>query len=164
MEIRFAEEKDYTQMMEIDNEVWTEENMPMPIRKWESTAAYRDNLLDSGVTSIVAIEDEEILGVLHYYSISAAPATEHVREVSLMVKSSAQRQGIGQTLLETLKKNAVKKQIRKLRLRVLSTNIGAMNLYKKCGFEVEGVLKEEFFLNHQYVDDIFMAYFLSLEK
>jgi len=40
---------------------------------------------------------------------------------------------------------------------VLGPNSGARALYEACGFEVEGVLREEFFLDGRYVDDVQMA-------
>jgi RimJ/RimL family protein N-acetyltransferase len=46
---------------------------------------------------------------------------------------------------------------RKLSLRVLATNPGARRLYERCGFVVEGVLREEFLLDEVFVDDVLMA-------
>lgn len=45
----------------------------------------------------------------------------------------------------------------KLSLRVLAPNGAARRLYESCGFTVEGVLREEFFLDGRYVDDVLMA-------
>jgi RimJ/RimL family protein N-acetyltransferase len=44
---------------------------------------------------------------------------------------------------------------------VLGPNSGARALYEACGFEVEGVLREEFFRDGRYVDDVQMARRLS---
>jgi RimJ/RimL family protein N-acetyltransferase len=52
---------------------------------------------------------------------------------------------------------------RKLALRVLGTNTRARSLYESCGFLVEGLLREEFFLDGRYVDDVLMAYILSTD-
>jgi RimJ/RimL family protein N-acetyltransferase len=46
---------------------------------------------------------------------------------------------------------------RKLSLRVLGGNTAARRLYESCGFAVEGVLREEFFLAGRYDDDVLMA-------
>ena len=45
----------------------------------------------------------------------------------------------------------------KLSLRVLSTNDGARRLYEGAGFETEGVLADEFFLEGRPVDDHLLA-------
>ena len=34
-------------------------------------------------------------------------------------------------------------------------------LYESCGFTVEGVLREEFFLGERYVNDVLMACMLA---
>jgi RimJ/RimL family protein N-acetyltransferase len=44
---------------------------------------------------------------------------------------------------------------------VLGGNAGARALYTACGFVVEGVLREEFWLGGRYVDDVLMARTLS---
>ena len=46
-----------------------------------------------------------------------------------------------------------------------SSSLCAMNdrarrLYESCGFQIEGVLRDEFHLGGQYVDDVLMARFL----
>jgi RimJ/RimL family protein N-acetyltransferase len=42
-------------------------------------------------------------------------------------------------------------------LRVLEPNRAARQLYARSGFEIEGILREQFLLNDRYVDDILMA-------
>lgn len=42
-------------------------------------------------------------------------------------------------------------------LRVLGHNTGARRVYERCGFVVEGVLRGEFRIDGQDVDDILMA-------
>ncbi len=44
---------------------------------------------------------------------------------------------------------------------MLATNTAAQRLYAACGFETEGVLREEFLLDGQYVDDWLMARLLD---
>lgn len=47
--------------------------------------------------------------------------------------------------------------IKKLNLAVLENNVAAIQLYKKNGFEVEGRLKKDFFIDEQYYDAILMG-------
>ena len=49
--------------------------------------------------------------------------------------------------------------IRKITLSLLSDNIPALSLYKKCGFVQEGLLKNEQFKNGKYHDIVLMALF-----
>lgn len=47
--------------------------------------------------------------------------------------------------------------INKIKLQVFSFNERAINSYKKCGFKVEGVHRQEIFRNGKYHDDIIMG-------
>lgn len=49
------------------------------------------------------------------------------------------------------------KKLHKISLEVLSTNIRALNLYKKLGFVVEGSRREEVLKKEGYVDSIVMS-------
>ncbi|WP_396334473.1 GNAT family N-acetyltransferase [Alkalihalobacillus sp. MEB130] len=52
-------------------------------------------------------------------------------------------------------------QLHKLCLTVFATNKVAIALYKKVGFIVEGVQKEQVFINESYDDELLMAYFFT---
>ncbi len=47
--------------------------------------------------------------------------------------------------------------LRKIYLKVFASNERAIHVYKKLGFEVEGVLKKHLFRNGEYIDDLIMA-------
>lgn len=49
--------------------------------------------------------------------------------------------------------------LHKIYLEVLSTNKIAISLYKKLGFEVEGIKKEDVLKNNKFVDSIIMSIF-----
>jgi RimJ/RimL family protein N-acetyltransferase len=49
--------------------------------------------------------------------------------------------------------------LRKLTLRVFADNQRALRLYQRCGFQVEGVLKEQHFAHGRYLDEVHMACF-----
>lgn len=69
----------------------------------------------------------------------------------------ARRRGIAGMLLEAAERRSRERGMRKLSLRVLSTNTAAIALYERLGFAREGVLRDEFIINGSYVDDIVMA-------
>jgi ribosomal protein S18 acetylase RimI-like enzyme len=73
------------------------------------------------------------------------------------VHPDARRRGIAAMLLAAAEQRARDRGLRKLSLRVLSTNQGAISLYERLGFSREGDLREEFLINGSYVDDILMA-------
>jgi ribosomal protein S18 acetylase RimI-like enzyme len=111
---------------------------------------------------LVALADAEVVG----YSILGPWVTlesaAHVAEVrGLAVAPDRQGEGIGGRLLAATIERARGRGIRKLVLRVLSTNPRARLLYERHQFTVEGALREAFLIDGAYVDDIPMALNLS---
>ncbi len=74
---------------------------------------------------------------------------------------SAQRRGVGCLLVDAALAEARARGVRRLTLRVLAPNARARRLYQSCGFVVEGVLRGEFRLDGQDVDDVLMAHNLA---
>jgi RimJ/RimL family protein N-acetyltransferase len=90
------------------------------------------------------------------------PSHAHVLEVAgLAVSPLHQRLGVGEVLVRGVVDEAAARGARKLSLRVLAPNAGARRLYERCGFVLEGVLRGEFLLDGEYVDDVLMARHLT---
>lgn len=106
---------------------------------------------------ILAIMNDEIVGILN---VNASPKKrlEHIAEFGLSVLKVHWNKGVGTLLLKYLitwaKENEV---IRKVNLKVLTTNESAIKLYKKLGFEVEGLIKRDFYLNKEFQDSLVMG-------
>ena len=49
----------------------------------------------------------------------------------------------------------------KITLSCFSTNIHALELYKKIGFEVVGTKKKQFYMNSQYYDEVVMEMWID---
>lgn len=156
--IRASEIKDVRELIHLDHLIWTEETSPGPLL-WRSQEDY---LLSAPPGSqLVALQDDKLCGYVGFGCPSRMESNKHVCEVNIAVHPSYQRLGIGRQLMEAIKAHAANHAIRKLRLRVLSCNAPALSFYHKCGFVEEGRLREEFFLNGRYVDEIFMCYILT---
>ncbi|WP_102691934.1 GNAT family N-acetyltransferase [Rummeliibacillus pycnus] len=66
--------------------------------------------------------------------------------------------GIGKNLLKETIQWADSNGITKITLNVLETNEKAINLYKKLGFEIEGILKNDRILSdHNYYNTVMMG-------
>lgn len=92
------------------------------------------------------------------------PLAENVHVLGVMglaVAPWARQRGVGSALLAAAERYARARGVRKLSLRVLSTNVTAQRLYERAGFEREGILRREFRINGRYVDDVLMARHLS---
>ena len=79
----------------------------------------------------------------------------------LAVGPAARRRGAGSALLAAAEDFARARGARKLSLRVFSTNAAAIRLYERFGFQREGLLREEFLINGEYVDDVLMTKYLT---
>ncbi|AIQ20979.1 GNAT family acetyltransferase [Paenibacillus sp. FSL H7-0357] len=156
--IRPSELKDTRELIILDNMIWTEETTPGPLM-WCSREDY---LLHAPPGSqLVALQERELCGYVGFGCPSGMVSNRHVCEVNIAVHPKFQRLGIGGQLIEAIKQHAGENGIRKLRLRVLSSNTPALSFYRKCGFEEEGRLREEFYLGGHYVDEVFMSCMLT---
>ena len=153
--IRGAELRDEPFLRGIDLATWTTKVSPAdaaPVERpfFDSQTEVRDVL--------VAEESGFAVGYVLLHQTGPLPAHGHVLMIhGLAVDRTRQGQGIGRQLLDAAVTEAVRRGAHKLSLRVLAPNAGARRLYERCGFEVEGVLRREFFLDGEYVDDVLMA-------
>ena len=86
------------------------------------------------------------------------PASRHVADLGLMVAATHRRRGIGRALLEQAVAWARVADVRKLELHVFPWNEPAIVLYERFGFEREGLRREHYSRDGEYVDAVLMAY------
>lgn len=107
---------------------------------------------------LVAEVPGEVVGYLVLGHPTSLPSNAHVWQVqALAVDPHHGRRGAGRALVEAAVEEAIHRGGRRLTLRVLATNPGARELYEAQGFVVEGVLRGEFVLDGDEVDDVMMA-------
>jgi ribosomal protein S18 acetylase RimI-like enzyme len=153
MVIRTSRIEDYEQLIELEHLIWNYGNTPLPM-VWESVADYAGHFPPG--SQFVAIEDRRVAGYMSVKYPTPLESNRHVWEMAIGVHPDFQGKGVGRKLLDFLDAEGRKHGIRKICLRVLSTNTPAISFYKKNGYIEQGVLKGEFFLNGQYVDDLLM--------
>ncbi|SOC09460.1 RimJ/RimL family protein N-acetyltransferase [Ureibacillus xyleni] len=86
--------------------------------------------------------------------------TSHKVEFGVCVLKDFWGYGIGQNLLKESIKWADLNDIKKIYLNVLETNVKAIKLYEKYGFEVEGVIKKDKLLSDgNYYNTVIMGRF-----
>jgi len=158
MEIREIEEWDYEQVIEIENTIWNDGNTPS-ISQYSSVNDYKESLQHRKV--IVACDKNKILGFLDMFQDLPISSARFSLSIGVGISPEAQHQGVGSALLQWTIVYTKKKGYHKLTLRVLETNPAAIALYKKNGFVAEGVLKDAFYIENKWIDDILMAYYLE---
>lgn len=103
---------------------------------------------------LVATVDSRLAGYVKLRPPTSLASNVHVQQIQgLAVDPALQGSGVGRALIDGAVAEARRRGARKVSLRVLATNPSAQRLYALCGFEIEGVLREEFLVNGRYVDD-----------
>jgi len=156
--IRPSEIKDAAQLMELDALVWDKHTSPAPFQ-WRSRQQYLQHCPPG--SQLIAVQGERVCGYVGFYLPTGMPVNRHVYEINIAVHPHDRRCGIATALMDAMKQHAHEQGIIKLRLRVLSSNPGAIAFYTQCGFVTEGRLVSEFYISGKYVDDILMSYFIQ---
>ena len=106
---------------------------------------------------LVGLIDDEIVSALTF-SGGRRPRLRHSGEFGMSVRKQVWGLGIGSLMLDTLIAWAGETQIvKKINLRVRTDNRRAISLYRRKGFEIEGTIRKEMFLDGQYFDHHWMG-------
>ena len=112
--------------------------------------------LGSSTTAIVAERGGDLIGSGTLVRHDGRRA--HSAGIGMGVRDDCQGQGIGSRLLEALLDTADNwLNIRRVELTVYTDNAAAIGLYKKFGFEKEGVLRDYAFRDGRFADVLTMA-------
>jgi ribosomal protein S18 acetylase RimI-like enzyme len=153
--IRQARPADEPRLRDIDAATWAADASPAPPPSADA-AFFGERVTPADV--LVAETGRVIAGYAALGQSLPLTSHSHVLDIrGLAVHPALQRCGVGRQLVEACIGQARTRGARKLSLRVLGGNVAARRLYESCGFTVEGVLAEEFFLGGRYVDDVLMA-------
>ncbi|MER1956817.1 MAG: GNAT family N-acetyltransferase [Solibacillus sp.] len=113
-----------------------------------------NNAPKSGI--FIAVEEEEILGYLMIKGENLS-RTSHRAAIAIGVHSNSRGIGVGTILFEYIINWAKQEQIHRLELTVIENNVQAIHLYKKMGFEIEGIKKDSLQINDSYVNELYMS-------
>ena len=105
---------------------------------------------------VIAEEDGEIAGYL-LAERGRPRRIQHSAYIVTGVRKKHRGRGIGRELFQRLDTWAREKQVTRLELTVMCTNMAAKHLYEKNGFAVEGIKKNSMKVNGSYVDEFYMA-------
>lgn len=107
-------------------------------------------------TIIVAEVDHQLVGYLVAIG-GSANRNKYSVYIVIGVLSEFAGQGVGTKMFEALLNWAVKQKIHRLELTVMKHNVRAVALYKKMGFEIEGIKRDSLYLNGKFVDEYYMG-------
>lgn len=159
MQIRPMELEDIEQVVILENQTWDTFNTPAPLPIANKDKIIKD--FENGTHYLVAEENQDILGVLNYHTYYPFPSGHHVVTFGIAVSEKMRGQGIGRKLIQTFFDMTKADGYQKVLIHVLSSNEKACTFYEKLGFKQEAILKNQFYLNHNYVDDLIYSYYLE---
>ena len=85
----------------------------------------------------------------------------HTASLGIAIRKEFRHMNIGTGMIKEAISWSREQGIEKINLEVFSSNIHAINTYRKLGFEYEGVRKRQFMIGNRYTDDVLMTYFTS---
>ncbi len=161
--IRHAESSDAALLLDYIEQVSGETNfLSFGPGEFEMNVEDEATYLDSCKTAnnciyLLAFVDQTLAGTLNCSSRNRKRLI-HVAQFGITVRKAFWGQGIGNALMDSLLDWAdATGVIKKINLKVRTDNEPAIKLYKKKGFEIEGVLKKENFIDGVYYDILHMG-------
>jgi phosphinothricin acetyltransferase len=110
---------------------------------------------------IVADAHGSLVGFGSLNAFNPRKAYDHVADFSLYVERAWRGKGVGRILLEALIQRARRIGYHKMVLSAFPFNPAGMTLYRRLGFRVVGVYKEQGILDGRWVDTIIMEKILA---
>lgn len=107
-------------------------------------------------TIIVAELNDSLIG---YVTLKGGTTNRnnHAAKLAMGLLPSFRNKGIGFKLLQETEAWAVRRQLHRLELTVVTENEPAYRLYEKFGFRVEGKKEHTLYFNGNYYDEFMMA-------
>jgi ribosomal protein S18 acetylase RimI-like enzyme len=152
---RRARATDAEALTALDRAAWSSLSSPGPLPNAEWTF-FDEKTKPEDV--LVAEVDGTLAGYVKLGRPTRLAASDHVCTINgLAVGGEHRRRGIGRALIAAAAEEARARGCRRLTLRVLGPNEPARALYESLGFVVEGVQRQEFRIDGEYIDDVLMA-------
>lgn len=144
-------------LTQLDTE--TKNMMYEPGERPQNLDRVRNNIItsaESGGLLLCAILDNELVGFLSA-GRGALKRIHHSAYLVIGILSKGQSKGLGSKLFDELFEWAKNENIVRLELTVMCHNEVAISLYKKFGFEVEGIKRKSLMVEGNYVDEYYMS-------
>ncbi len=107
-------------------------------------------------TILVAEAEKELIGYMFILG-GGARRQRHTAYIVVGVLEEYRGRGIGTKLFNEMDKWASNKNIHRLELTVVIDNTAGVVLYKKMGFEIEGIKKDSLLINDEFLDEYYMT-------
>lgn len=127
MEIRKIEPRDFVKVAQLENENWILASTPHVM---DSSAEKIIGKIMTGTTYFLAVENDEILGILDYGPRHKSEFGRHTVTFGIMTAQEARGKGVATTLINFFIDFAKKEGFKKITIQVMGSNPAALKLYK----------------------------------
>ncbi len=111
-----------------------------------------------GAFNLLVCVENEVIGQLGLYTFPNFPRRRHVGQIGMAVRDDWQGRGAGSALMQAMTDLADNwLNLTRIELEVYTDNEGAIRLYKKFGFAIEGTHLRFAYREGQFVDVYAMA-------
>lgn len=107
-------------------------------------------------TILVVEAENELIGYMFILGGNAR-RQKHTAYIVVGILQDYRGIGVGTRLFNYMDEWAVNNNIHRLELTVVIDNIAGVALYKKMGFETEGIKKDSLLINDKFYDEYYMA-------
>ncbi|PFE03014.1 N-acetyltransferase [Bacillus cereus] len=111
-------------------------------------------------TIFVAVEKEQLVGFI-LANGGNAQRNKHAVAIVIGILQEYSGKGIGAALFKEVERWARLHDVWRLELTVMAHNTRAQTLYKKAGFEQEGIKKSSLIVDGRNIDEYYMAKLLK---
>lgn len=125
----------------------------------EKVSGFQSSLIEMNGPICYAVHNDRVVGWCDVFPESN-PRHCHRGNLGMGLIPEFRGLGLGSQLLSFVIDHAKKIGLEKIELQVYTSNVAAIALYKKFGFEQEGVIKNSRKVDGQYLDSLLMAKFL----
>jgi RimJ/RimL family protein N-acetyltransferase len=165
-ELRTIQEQDAEQYLALCRQLDDETHFMLlePGERTTTVAEQRERirtiLAGANKTIIVAEADDRLVG---YIAGIGGDYQRNWKTVHIVigVLQNYSGQGIGKRLFLALEEWAAGQGIHRLELNVMTHNQRGISLYQRLGYQVEGVKRDDLFVDGGYIDQYFMAKLLE---
>lgn len=158
VEIKYADPKYFTSFYETLREVAAErvyiemlEPFPFPV-----VSEFQNGLIKNDLPSYYAVDGDRVVGWVDV-STGTNPRLNHRGSLGMGLLQGYRGQGVGSQLMSAALEHAKKAGLEKVELHVYTSNLAAIALYRRFGFEHEGLIKKYRKLDGRYFDCLMMA-------
>jgi len=160
--VRVATESDAASLIELRHKLFAETSFMLwePAEFTHTAEHERKRIahLNSHPNSLVLLAEEgaNVVGLLSAVG-GERNRLRHSAVLALGVARSHWGQGVASAMVGEAVAWSARIGLKRLELTVHTTNLAALSVYLRCGFQVEGVRRSSLFVDGKYVDEYLMS-------